>query len=62
MAGSEQNNRDSIDTGRKHSNDKSGGEPRDVEESRASAGASDSHAEELRDSERNHNEDYGEVY
>lgn len=62
MADSERNNSESIDTGRKHSNDKSGGEPRDIEESRASAGAGDSHAEELRDSERNHYEDYGEVY
>lgn len=58
MARNARQKSDSDDAGR----DESSTESSDVEESGASASSRDTRADELRDSERDRTDDYGEVY
>ena len=58
MATSERNKSDSVDAGRSDSSVESS----DVEEPNSDANAKESRAEEIRDSTRDRNEEYGEVY
>ena len=58
MATSERNKSDSVDTGRSDPRVESS----DVEEPNSHASAKESRAEEIRDSTRDRNEEYGEVY